>query len=207
MAFFSDLDLEKRDWQNPLAGGFSQQSNLCNRPIATEPNLLMVATPISCNLWLYPRTLNELSATYLQTLWETHTLVSILGSQKPQGCWAINNTVIPDSRKSGLGPAHLSSERRATFSAFTHGLAGRACGWAGLWEAPALLYHLWALPFLPLDTHWWNSSSLWVLLVNAGCYSHHPRKTKEAAILDANSKNPSFCFFILVWYDIFTKFY
>lgn len=109
--------------ESRLAGWSSQQSNLCNRPIATEPNLLMVATPISCNLWLYPRTRNELSATYLQTLWEAHTLVSILGSQKPQGCWAINNTVVPDSRKSGLGPTHLSLERRATFSALT-----RACG-------------------------------------------------------------------------------
>lgn len=92
----------------------------------------MVATPISCNLWLYPRTLNELSATYLQTLWEAHTLVSVPGSQKPQGCWAINNTAIPDSRKSGLRPTHLSSERRATFSAFT-----RACG-KGLWTSRAL---------------------------------------------------------------------
>lgn len=195
MAFFYDLDLNP-GW---LAGWSSQQFNLCNRPIATEPNLLMVATPISCNLWLYPRARNELSATYLQTLWEAHTLVSILGSQKPQGCRAINNSVIPDSRKSGLGPTPLSSEGRATFLAFTWA-CGKAYGWAGLWEAPALPYHLWASPFLPLDTHWWNPSSLWVLLVNVGCYSPHPGEAKEAAILDANSKNQ--CFHFLFLFDM-----
>lgn len=183
--------------ESRLAGWSSQQSNLCNRPIATEPNLLMVATPISCNPWLYPRTRNELSATYLQTLWEAHTLVSILGSQKPQGCWAINNTVVPDSRKSGLGPTHLSLERRATFSALTRA-CGKAYGWAGLWEAPALPYHPWASPFLPLDTHWWNPSSLWVPLVNVGCYFHHPGEAKEATILGANSKNQCFHFLFLL---------
>lgn len=134
MAFFCDLDLEKRkggriytEWRVFLtiptsAIGPQLQTQVC----------LMVAIPISCNLLLYPSTLNELSATYLQTLGEAHTLVSILGSQKPQDCWAINTTVIPDSRKLGLGPSTFVLGEKSHFLGFHTGLR------EGLWTSSTL---------------------------------------------------------------------
>lgn len=112
--------------------GLLNNPSLSNRPIATDSSLLIVAIPISCNLLLYPSTLNELSATYLQTLGEAHTLVSILGSQKPQDCWAINTTVIPDSRKLGLGPSTFVLGEKSHFLSFHTGLR------EDLWTSSAL---------------------------------------------------------------------